>query len=103
MRKVMQNIWIDLLSLLSLLGLLGSGIVMYLVLPPGSRLPPGTPRGGREFWGLDRHEWGDWHFYIAVAFCALILLHLVLHLPWIKAAAKMLRPQRSTTPRVEPS
>ena len=77
-RKLTQNKIIDLLSFVCMLLLLFTGIIMYYVLPPGSH--------GDAFWGFTRHEWGDLHFWAAVIFSLLILYHLLLHLPWIKAS-----------------
>ena len=34
-------------------------------------------------WGLTRHEWGDVHFYIAMALFATMSLHILLHWKWI--------------------
>jgi hypothetical protein len=65
---------------------------MRYVLPPGS---------GRRvaIWGLDRHGWGDLHFWIAVAFFALLALHLVLHWKWIVCVVRG-RPREGSGIRV---
>jgi len=34
--------------------------------------------------GLTRHQWGEMHVWIAAAFVAAILAHLLLHVAWIK-------------------
>lgn len=34
-------------------------------------------------WGLTRHEWGAWHFDIAVGLLAILAVHIVLHARWI--------------------
>ena len=31
-----------------------------------------------------RHEWGGVHFYLAVIFAVLMLIHIILHWTWIK-------------------
>jgi len=54
--------------------------VVRYVLPPGSG---GRGGGGRRVWGLSRHEWGDIHFYLAVAAVLLLVVHLALHWAWV--------------------
>jgi hypothetical protein len=34
-------------------------------------------------WGLSRHEWGEIHYWIALAMAAVLAVHLVLHWKWI--------------------
>lgn len=58
--------------------LLFTGFIIKYILPAGSH--------GASLWGLTRHQWGDFHFWIAVAFVVTITLHLILHLPWIRAS-----------------
>ncbi len=45
-------------------------------------LPPGSGHH-TTIWGLDRHEWGSIHFWIAAAFFTVLAFHLVLHWRWI--------------------
>lgn len=40
---------------------------------------------GNDFLGLGRHDWGDLHFYAAIFFLLLLILHLYLHWAWIKS------------------
>lgn len=62
--------------------LLGTGLLLKYRLPPGSR-------GGRgmEALGLDRHQWGDVHFWIALAVAALVIIHLVQNWAWLRRIA----------------
>jgi hypothetical protein len=55
----------------------GTGLLLAYRLPPGSR-------GGRGLSALGwlRHDWGDLHFWISIAFLALLLVHLGLHWRW---------------------
>lgn len=55
----------------------GTGVLLAFRLPPGSR-------GGRGLsaLGWTRHDWGDLHFWISIAFLALLLIHLALHWRW---------------------
>ncbi len=32
-----------------------------------------------RFWGLDRHQWGEIHLYVAIALILFLVLHIVLH------------------------
>jgi len=77
MKPAKVNLLIDWASFIALLGLVTTGWILYVTLPPGSR--------GREFLGLTRHEWGDVHFAVALTFLGLIGYHLFLHWNWIKA------------------
>lgn len=77
-RKHTQNVIIDLISFALLLLLLLTGLLIHYILPPGSH--------GSIFWGLSRHEWGDLHFWFAIVFSTIILIHLVLHFSWIKGS-----------------
>jgi len=103
MNKIMKrgtiNFVIDLLAFLILLGLGFTGYIIKYVLPPGSGGRYGRGfRGGRgsaeaveqirQFWSLGRHDWGDVHFYLAVAFALLMIVHIVLHWGWIKCYVK---------------
>lgn len=86
--------WTNVLNALLSLGMVGTGVVMKWVLPPGSgggREGMGMGhRGGRgaapTLWDWTRHDWGDVHFWLAVALVAGVLLHLALHWGWIKAS-----------------
>lgn len=39
----------------------------------------------KKFLGLDRHGWGDIHFYAAILFLITLILHLYFHWAWIKS------------------
>ena len=41
--------------------------------------------GAVRLLGMGQDDWGEIHLAIAIAFGALVLTHLVLHWPWIKA------------------
>ncbi|VFN08125.1 MAG: protein of unknown function (DUF4405) [Candidatus Kentron sp. G] len=45
-------------------------------------LPHGRGRSG-AIWTLDRHQWGDLHFWIALVLLAILAFHLFLHWRWI--------------------
>ena len=79
-RKHNKNLITDIVSFLSLILLTMTGIVMYFVLPHGSK--------DKEWLGLTRHEWGDVHFWVAILFVVIIGVHLVLHWKWIRHSLK---------------
>ena len=85
MNRPRLNFLIDSVAFVAFVFLTTTGILTRYVLPPGS---------GRfvTLWGLDRHGWGDIHFWIAVVLLGVLALHLVLHWRWV---ACMVRGQQS--------
>ncbi|MAY74063.1 MAG: hypothetical protein CMJ31_04925 [Phycisphaerae bacterium] len=78
--------------------MIGTGGIMWLRLPPGSGGGHGRGRGGgeaaREVLGLTRHEWGDWHLYLGLAFLAICVAHIALNWTWMMKIAASRRPWR---------
>lgn len=76
MKRSHLNFFIDILAFIGLILLLGSGLLIRYILPPGS---------GEHLalWSLTRHEWGEIHFWIAVFLTAVVAVHLALHWRWI--------------------
>ena len=74
------NFWVDAATAVAIAAMLGTGILLKWVLPPGIR-------GGRglSWLGEGRHYWGDVHFWISVVLVVLLVFHLVLHWSWITA------------------
>ena len=70
------NFTIDALAFGCFVLLSTTGVLMRYVLPPGS---------GRftSVWGLDRHDWGALHFWIAAVLFGVLALHVFLHWRWI--------------------
>lgn len=90
MKRPHVNAWIDGLAFAAFLFLFVTGLILKYQLPAGSGgvLPRGGGRGADQrpvtlLWGWTRHEWGDFHFWIAVVLIAILSLHLVLHWKWI--------------------
>jgi hypothetical protein len=85
-RKAVWNFLIEGLTLLVLMAMVATGLMLEFRLPSGS----GGGHGGVALaqLGLTRHEWGDIHFYLSLAFMALILIHLYLHWRWIWGLVK---------------
>lgn len=69
---------IDLLAFLMLVAMISSGAMLEFTLPERS--------GRLAVWGMTRHQWGDIHSMISLAFLVLMSLHLLLHLRFIKLA-----------------
>jgi hypothetical protein len=76
MKRATINFIIDTVGFVGFVFLTTTGVLVRYVLPPGS---------GRRavLWGMNRHEWGDLHFWIAIAFFCVLGLHLFLHWRWI--------------------
>jgi hypothetical protein len=47
--------------------------------------------GPSRLLGLDRDDWGELHFGIALGFAGLALVHLILHWAWIRASVARMR------------
>jgi hypothetical protein len=70
-----------------------SGFVLWLGFPAGGSgagrgWAGGGGAGSLTFWGLTKHTWVDIHDWIAVAFIALVVLHVLLHWKWIIRVGK---------------
>jgi len=90
MRKNVLNFVVDSVTLLTLLWLVLTGLLIEFILPP--RRGTGVQR---FLWGMDRHDWGDVHFWTAAALGGLLVLHVALHWKWVCAtAARLFRPDR---------
>ncbi len=75
------NFTIDFVACVLMLQMIGTGLVIRYVLPPGSG---GRGGGyGLTLWGMDRHDWGGVHFWLAVFLLALLVLHIALHWSWV--------------------
>lgn len=95
MSRSTMNFVLDLGSFSVLLGLTVTGLIMKYILPPGTSglgqvLHDGTGQGVniKELWSMTRHEWGSIHFYLAVIFVVLMIIHVILHWTWIKCYVK---------------
>jgi hypothetical protein len=85
MKRISFNFWIDLLSFLVFFLLVFTGLLIYYVLPPcenctGNSAAPGV---AQTLWGLDRHAYGDVHFYLSLLTVGLMVLHVALHWSWV--------------------
>lgn len=80
MKRVKVNFIIDLAALVTFCISLVSGLVLYLVLPTGGRWSPAS------FAGLTRSTWLNMHNLWSLAFAALVIIHLLLHLNFFTRA-----------------
>jgi len=101
LKRATINFIFDFIAFLDLLALAFTGFLMKYVLQPGSAGHGQSFRVGRGpveikyFWSMDRHEWGGIHFYLALIFAVLMLIHIILHWTWIKCYLKsLLAPRR---------
>lgn len=80
-RKPTLNFIIDSVAFGFLILLAASGILMEYILPP---------RSGHfmTIWGLNRHDWGSIHFWIAILLLTTMSLHLIFHWDWIVCRLK---------------
>jgi len=82
--------------------MVGTGVILWLRLPPGSGGGHGRGRGrggageeaAKTIAGFTRHEWGDWHLYAAVAFVVIAAAHLALNWTWMRKIAASNKPWR---------
>jgi len=92
MRKSDLNFMVDAVAFGCFVFMVATGVIMEYLLPPGS---------GQHvsIWGLDRHAWGDIHFWLAVVFLATLALHVYLHWRWIVCVLRR-RPSDDSGTRV---
>ncbi len=90
MKRGQVNAVIDAATLVVFMCLASTGLVLHFQLPPGSGdlVGRGSGRGSLQqpvdlLWGLTRHEWGNYHYWIALALLAVLSVHVLLHWKWI--------------------
>lgn len=76
------NFIIDSVAFVILMVMTSTGLLMRYYLPPGLCDKRHT------MLGLQRHEWGDLHFWLALVFFSLMALHIFLHWRWIVGVVK---------------
>jgi hypothetical protein len=82
MKRSDLNFTIDALAFIGLVLLIVTGLIMRFVLPPFKGGHRGET-GPSLLWGWDRHQWGDFHFWIAAGLMVVLVVHLFLHWKWI--------------------
>ena len=86
MKKSDWQYVVDTLLFLCIVGIALIGFLMGFILPKG----PQAPESAKYFLGLHRHQWGNIHFYLSIAFVIFVIIHLVLSWSWIKRKARQL-------------
>jgi hypothetical protein len=81
LKRTNVNFLVDTLALVALVFLTATGGIIRYVLPAGSGHT-------RVLWGLDRHAWGHVHFWIAIAFFVVMVVHVALHWGWITCVVR---------------
>lgn len=84
--RLVINRCLNLLLYLEFCVLTGIGLML------GFRLSPGS-EGGRGLTVLDmgRHDWGDIHLWVGIAFIATVVAHLLMHWKWLRNVGARLR------------
>ena len=96
MKRHTLNFTVDLAAFVVLVGMVVTSIIIRFVLPPGSGGRGRVMHGGqggeqiKTFLNLGRHDWGDIHFYLAIAFATFMIIHIILHYNWIVKTTKNL-------------
>ncbi len=86
MKKTDWQYLVDTLLFLCIVGIAFIGFLLGLFIPKG----PTAPESAKYFLGLHRHQWGNIHFYLSIAFTVLVIIHLILSWKWIKAKARQI-------------
>ena len=77
MSKNKVHLAVNVLAYLVMVCLASTGLILIY------RLPHGSPRDGLTLLSLDRHGWGDAHWYLAIGLMVLVATHVVLHWKWV--------------------
>jgi len=93
MKKSDWQYLVDTFLFLCIAGIAFIGFLMGLFLPKG----PSAQESAKYFLGLHRHQWGNIHFYLSIAFVILVIIHLILSWKWIKNKSRQLFKKRWST------
>lgn len=80
---------VDTLMTIAFLAIAFIGVLLAWFIPKAAE----APGYEKYLWGLHRHEWGDLHHWICMAFIVLVILHLVLHWTWLKTSTRQRLPR----------
>ena len=70
------NLMIDTVAASLLTAMVGTGYILWFVLPPGTNRT-------HILWGLLRHQWGAVHVWISVMLLTVLAVHVALHWRWL--------------------
>ena len=80
MEKGKLNLIIDALMFILLMAIAGLGFLMKYVLIPGKETFAVYGRHVELYlWGMDRHDWGAIHLYLAFTLLGVLVIHIILH------------------------
>lgn len=82
MNRTTLNFWLDILLFVNFLAVTFTGAVLRWAVPRGRD-------GAKYFLDIHRHDWQDWHFWLAVLILGNVALHIVLHWNWIVCQVRM--------------
>lgn len=91
------NLVIDAIMFVVIMAVAGLGFLMKYVLLPGYKINEiyGTDTE-LFFWGLDRHQWGTIHLWLALFLVFLLALHIILHWDMIVSIFKQMISVKAT-------
>jgi hypothetical protein len=101
--KSKLNFLIDAVMFLCMMAIASLGFLMKFVLPPGRERVAKYGNAELSLFGMDRHEWGTIHLYLAIAFFIVLALHVVLHWKLIVGLFERLFQNRDTRRIVAPA
>jgi hypothetical protein len=90
MKRITLNAIVDIGALITFIPSLFTGLVLYLVLPEGSGK-------AASYLGIIRTQWITMHNYTSLAFAALLIIHLLLHLKFFRNIGTYLSPEKNTS------
>jgi mono/diheme cytochrome c family protein len=76
MNRGVLNLLIDTVAATLLTALVGTGYLLWFVLPPGTNRT-------HILWGLLRHQWGTVHAWMSVILLTVLAVHVALHWRWL--------------------
>jgi hypothetical protein len=94
--KPKLNLVIDTLMFIVLMAVAGLGFLMKFVLLPGYKINELYDTNTELFfWGLDRHQWGAIHLYLALSMVFLLIFHIIFHWSSIVSIFKRMIPGKT--------
>jgi hypothetical protein len=81
---------VDVVLFVCLGGMTLIGILLGLVIPAG----PASSEASKYFLGLHRHQWGNVHAYLSIAFVVLTIVHIVFNWKWVTAKTSQIFKKR---------
>lgn len=83
MKKAHWYAIVDALMVVVMLTVLFIGVLLGFFIGRGA-----GPQAEKYLWGLHRHDWGDLHLIFSLTLVALVILHFILHMGWIRCMSK---------------